>query len=187
MVLTSDSTVSATKSVDDIRPAESANETRGRIAASSKCVFASDAYDLTFQAMGTRCRVSFASAPKQAPALQNAVIDWVAAFESKYSRFLPGSLISQINAAAGVKAVAIDAETERLFALCDQMHFMTRGVFDPSALPLLRLWNWKRGEVPSDAGIATAMRLVGWRKVQRKPGEIFFANAGHGARYRRHG
>ena len=165
---------------DDFRAPESASETLARIQASCQMIARDGAQELTFQAMGTRCRISFAAAPNRARELQKLAIDWVAAFESKYSRFLAGSLISRINAAAGAGPVAIDAETERLFALCDQMHFMTRGVFDPSSLPLLRLWNWKRQQIPSSSEVERALRLVGWRKVQRKPGQIFLPEAGMG-------
>jgi thiamine biosynthesis lipoprotein len=166
--------------VDDFRPAETPKETRARITASAQSALLNGAYELSFQALGTRCRVSFAAAPNRARELQTLVLDWVAAFESKYSRFLPGSIISQINAAAGVKSVAIDAESERIFALCDQMHFLTRGVFDPTALPLLRLWNWKQAKIPAAVEIELAMRLVGWRKVQRTPGQIFLPESGMG-------
>lgn len=165
---------------DDFRAAESASETLARVQASCQMTARDGAQELTFQAMGTRCRISFAAMPNCARELQKLAIDWVGAFESKYSRFLPGSLISQINAAAGVEPIPIDAETERLFALCDQMHFMTRGVFDPTALPLLRLWNWKRQQIPSSSDVERALRLVGWRKVQRKPGQIFLPEPGMG-------
>lgn len=178
MVLTEE--MKPTLHADDFRSPESPAQTAARIQASSQAVLNNGAHELTFQAMGTRCRISFAAAAEKARELQKLALDWVVAFEAKYSRFLPSSLISQINAAAGIKPVLIDAETERLFALCDQMHFMTRGVFDPTSLPLLRVWNWKREQIPSDDEIAKAMRLIGWRKVQRKPGQIFLPEPGMG-------
>jgi thiamine biosynthesis lipoprotein len=112
--------------------------------------------------------------------LSATVLEWVAAFEAKYSRFLSGSLISRINAAAGLEPVAVDPETEQLFALCDQMHFITGGVFDPTALPLIALWNWKTATIPNSEAIASARRLVGWRKVQRTPGRVFLPEKGMG-------
>jgi thiamine biosynthesis lipoprotein len=169
----------ATKA-DEFRAPETASQTAARIHGSAQSVARGGAQELTFQAMGTRCRISFAAPANRVRDLQKLALDWVAAFEAKYSRFLPNSLISQINAAAGVKPILIDAETEKLFALCDQMHFMTRGVFDPSSLPLLRAWNWKREQIPTDGEIAAALRLVGWRKVQRKPGQIFLPEPGMG-------
>jgi thiamine biosynthesis lipoprotein len=133
-------------------------------------------YQLAFQAMNTHCRVNFATADAAlAQAFQQEVLAWVAGFEARYSRFLPDSLISRINAAAGKHWVEIDPETEALFQLCQEMIFLTRGTFDPTALPLLKLWNWKSrpSEVPDAAAVRRVMELVGWRKVARRPGGIF--------------
>ncbi len=146
-----------------------------RIRASAKVTARPGGHDLVFQAMATTCRVSFAASPAVAKSFAAAVVQWVADFEARYSRFLPDSLISRINQNAGVNWMDIDAETQRIFALCDEAHFLTRGVFDPTALPLIRLWNWKANPpvIPGEAEIAAAMQLVGWRKVQRAPGKIF--------------
>lgn len=137
---------------------------------------------LTFKALGTSCRIGFAAGKPLAHAWSGKVLEWVASFEAKYSRFQEGSLISKINAAAGLEEVVIDTDTEQLFALCDKMHFITGGVFDPSALPLVGLWDWKRplADVPSDAAIAVALERVGWSKVRRKPGSIFLPQRGMG-------
>jgi thiamine biosynthesis lipoprotein len=73
---------------------------------------------LTWSALGTRCEVQYAATSSaQAQAFETAAVAWVAAFEAKYSRFRPDSLISRINAAAGRAPVAIDAEMEGLLAL----------------------------------------------------------------------
>jgi len=136
---------------------------------------------LTWSALGTRCLVQYtATSEAQATAFETAAVGWVAAFEAKYSRFRPDSLLSRINAAAGLAPVAIDPEMEQLLALCDRLHFMTQGVLDPTALPLLRLWDHKAAHprLPADAEIAAARRLVGWKKVQRTPGRVFLPEPG---------
>jgi len=136
---------------------------------------------LAFHAMGTICRVQF-QAPN-APAgraYQSEVLDWVAQFEAKYSRFLNDSLVSRINAAAGEHWVETDAETETLLKFCGEMHFLTRGAFDPTALPLIKLWNWKANPpvLPTDGQLRAARELCGWNKVQKRPGAIFLPQAG---------
>jgi thiamine biosynthesis lipoprotein len=138
-------------------------------------------HKLTFQAMNTHCRVHFrAIDPRLAQGLQQEVLQWVAWFEARYSRFIPDSLISRINAAAGEHWVEIDRETEALLQLCQDMHFLTRGVFDPTATPLLRLWNWKAQPpvLPAAAAVKDALELVGLRKVERRPGAVFLPRAG---------
>ncbi|HZV33836.1 MAG TPA: FAD:protein FMN transferase, partial [Verrucomicrobiae bacterium] len=153
----------------------------GRVRASAQCTATSGLNQLTFAAMSTTCRVNFHGvAPDLARDFQQEVLRWVAWFESHYSRFIPESLIGRINAAAGLHWVEVDAETDALFNLCQEMVFFTRGVFDPTALPLLKLWNWKSkpAVVPSEKAVAQARELVGWRKIQRRKGGIFLPREG---------
>jgi FAD:protein FMN transferase len=138
-------------------------------------------HKLSFQAMNTACRVTFSTPnPNLAREFQAEVLQWVAGFEARYSRFINDSLIGRINLAAGLHWVEVDPETEALFNLCQEMVFFTRGVFDPTALPLIRLWNWKAKPpvIPSSDGIRRAQELVGWNKLQRRPGGIFLPQKG---------
>ncbi len=153
----------------------------GRVRQSSQCMATAGYYQLSFVAMSTHCRVNFVSADAAlAQRFQAEVLHWVAWFEAYYSRFIPDSLIGRINAAAGLHWVDVDPETDALFNLCQEMVFFTRGVFDPTALPLMRLWNWKAKPpvIPTDKAIAEARELVGWRKIQRRKGGIFLPRAG---------
>jgi thiamine biosynthesis lipoprotein len=137
---------------------------------------------LDFAALGTNCIIQYAApaGDPQAAAFERAVTGWVHAFEAKYSRFRPDSLLSRINAAAGRDWVEVDAEMDGLLKLCDTLHFMTQGILDPTTLPLIRLWNYKSDtpRVPTDAEIAAARALVGWKKVQRAPGKVFLPEPG---------
>ncbi len=136
-----------------------------------------------FQAMGTTCEIQHAVPDRAAgQAFVREAVAWVHAFEARYSRFRPGSLIGRINAAAGRDWVAIDAEAERLFALADQIHILTRGIIDPTLLPLLRLWNYRATapRVPSPDEITAASAKTGWKRVRREPGRIYLPEAGMG-------
>ena len=137
---------------------------------------------LTFPALGTTCEVQYA-APNgavQAAEFERAAVAWVTAFETKYSRFRPTSLVSRINAAAGHSWVEVDEDMNQLLALCDALYSMTRGLLDPTALPVIQLWNWKAAHpgIPTGEQIAAAHRLVGWTKVQRAAGRIFLPMPG---------
>lgn len=138
-------------------------------------------YRLQFQALGTECSVFFESSDRTAArSFSVAAVEWVGCFESKYSRFLDTSLLSEINRQAGRSWVAVDAETERLFALCDELAFMTYGQLDPTSLPLIALWDYrkKRSGLPSASEVADAKLLVGWSKVERRCGEVFLPRSG---------
>jgi thiamine biosynthesis lipoprotein len=138
-------------------------------------------YKLSFHAMNTTCRVNVLAANAGlARDFQQEVLKWIAWFEARYSRFIDDSLIGRINLAAGLHWVEVDAETNALFNLCQEMVFFTRGVFDPTSLPLIRLWNWKAKPpvIPDAEAIKRAQELVGWSKVQRRPGAIFLPQKG---------
>ncbi|HEY4300408.1 MAG TPA: FAD:protein FMN transferase [Candidatus Didemnitutus sp.] len=137
---------------------------------------------LTFAAMGTSCEIQYANPKGDTPAasFEAAALAWVQAFEAKYTRFRPTSLVGRINSAAGVAWVNVDEDMEQMMKLCDALYLMTQGVLDPTALPLLRLWDWKAETpaIPSSEAIANARRLVGWSKVQRAPGKVFLPEPG---------
>lgn len=160
---------------------DSSTVVRDRVRRSAQTSATGDFHKLTFQAMNTVCRVHFRTTnARLARDVQNEVLDWVAWFEARYSRFIPDSLIGQINSAAGKHWVDVDPETDALFNLCQEMIFFTRGVFDPTSLPLIRLWNWKANPpvVPDEPAIRAAQELVGWRKIQRRPCAIFLPREG---------
>jgi len=134
-----------------------------RITSSAQRVQVRGGTKLSFLAMGTHCEVTAEGTGPVLDRFFSAAIEWVAAFEAKYSRFLPESLISRINAAAGEHWVDVDTDTERLFKWYNELFFVTQRAFDPTTLPLLRLWNWKSEppRVPSEGEVAAARELVG--------------------------
>ena len=140
---------------------------------------------LTFQALGTECSIQFvADTETQANSFGQAVVDWVGKFEARYSRFRDDSLISRINAAAGRDWVEIDEEMELLLQLCDQLYMTTSGIFDPTALPLIRLWYRSLGmpvpEIPSDSAVRDAMGTSGLAPGGKGCGEDQVARRGDG-------
>lgn len=159
----------------------SSREVYWRVSHSARSVKEDRLHKLEFQAMGTRCAVQFHDVPGSlAKDFEQEVVSWVSEFEARYSRFIPDSLIGRINAAAGEHWVETDPETDRLFAFCQDLYFFTRGVFDPTSLPLIQLWNWKAQPpvLPGPEAIHRARELVGWNKIQRRPGGIFLPQRG---------
>jgi thiamine biosynthesis lipoprotein len=66
---------------------------------------------LRWAALGTECFIQYTcDDERKALAFEQAAQAWVAAFEAKYSRFRPDSLVSRINAAAGRDWVEVDEE-----------------------------------------------------------------------------
>ena len=117
---------------------------------------------------------------RKAQAFEQAARNWVEGFEAKYSRFRPTSLLSRINAAAGRDWVEVDAEMGRFLDLSGSLHAISRGLLDVTALPLMRLWDYKAAvpRIPSETEIAAARRLVGWPRVQREAGRVRLPEVG---------
>ncbi len=137
---------------------------------------------LEFHALGTTCKLLFA-APSyaEAAAFKQEAADWVANFESIFSRFKPESLVSRINA-AGTDWVELPPEAESLFALCDWFYWATHGIFDPSMLPVITLWDYHTPTptVPTDEAIAAALTHCGWQRVEHRKGRIRLTEPGMG-------
>ena len=133
-----------------------------------------DMYRLAFFAMGTECQVTFSAVSRAAAdRFRLAAFQWLAGFEATFSRFLPDSLISQLNREAGGSWIPVTEEAEAIFKLCDWYVWVTRGLFDPTALPLLRLWDYKAEfpRLPAPDEVRAAKALVGWKRVERRAGE----------------
>ncbi len=129
-----------------------------------------------WSALGTECLIQYATDEAVAgERFEAAAVAWVESFEAKYSRYRPDSLVSRINAAAGRHWVEVDEEADRLLDICAAIHRLSAGLLDATALPLMRLWDYKAPvpRLPSASEIEAARGLVGWAKVQRTPGGIF--------------
>jgi len=138
---------------------------------------------VAFRALGTDCYIQFrCEDAKRALEFVAAALGWLSAFEAKFSRFKPDSLVSRINQAAGKEWVPVDAEMETMLDLADAMYRLTDGVMDASMLPLIKVWDWKvvHERLPSDEEIARAMSLSNWKDVKRKGGTVFLPREGMG-------
>ncbi len=146
-----------------------------------------DFHRLKCRAMSTPVNIAFTASPAVAKEFGREAIEWIAHFEARYSRFLPESIVGQINAASGGDWFELDEDADRLLLLCADMHCLTRGVFDPATLPLLRIWDWKAQppRIPPDSAILAAHEISGWDKVQRRPRGNPPANRRDGNRPRR--
>jgi thiamine biosynthesis lipoprotein len=135
----------------------------------------------TFRALGTECMLHFM--PENSTQATQFIVQatqWVEAFEARYSRYKTDSLISKINRHAGFEWTTLTPEDEVVFGLCDSLHFLSQGIFDPTVLAVSRLWDYKANppSVPTYHEVKSAMELVGWKKVERKPGKIHLPKVG---------
>lgn len=138
-------------------------------------------FKLSFNAIGSHCLIQFRTGEAEnARAFRTAALGWLRDFEATFSRFIPDSELSQVNAAAGGAAVGISPGFEKMLELCDLVHSLSGGVHDPTSLPLTALWDRAAADqqVPSKEKMAATLELVGWRKVERSPGFVRLPRGG---------
>ncbi|MEI6847522.1 MAG: FAD:protein FMN transferase [Chlorobiaceae bacterium] len=136
-------------------------------------------FRFAFQAMASRCEVVLASASKdKAVSVARLAIDEISRIERKYSRYEAESIVSMINAAAGVGFVECDEETLSLMGYADILYESSDGLFDITAGILRKAWNFNHAVVPHSVTLSPLLDLIGWKKVERKSNAIRLHSAG---------
>jgi FAD:protein FMN transferase len=127
----------------------------------------------SFRAMASPCGVlAEVGDRRDAERILSIVTSEARRVESKFSRYLPDSVVSAIHRGAG-SFVAVDAETERLLDFAGRLHDLSRGRFDITSGALRAAWTFDGSDrVPAAAAIARALSHVGWTRVRREPGRI---------------
>jgi len=136
-------------------------------------------YRFGFDAMGGGGEVVLASESKaKGHTIANLVLEEVARIEYKYSRYRPESIVSQINAAAGVDFVEYDEETASLFQYVDTLYDKSDGLFDMTSGVLRHAWDFSKALLPDQTTLSGQLALVGWNRVERQGSAIRLPVAG---------
>lgn len=116
--------------------------------------------------MASPCEVLFDLAENtQAQWLGQLACDEAGRIESKFSRYLPGNIIHQINNSDGA-AVEVDPETAGLLDFANHLHQLSNGRFDITSGVLRRLWHFDGGDrIPSRKQAKALLPLVGWNRI----------------------
>jgi len=132
-----------------------------------------------FTAMASPCQIVLDGRDERLLArAADAAIAEVRRIESKYSRYLPASVVSRINAAAGAAPVEVDEETASLLDFAGELWRVSEGLFDATSGVLRRAWDFKQARVPEAAELQALLPLVGWPQVERKAGGVRLPRAG---------
>jgi FAD:protein FMN transferase len=107
-----------------------------------------------------------------------AAVAEVRRIESKFSRYLPHSVVSRINAAAGGAAVDVDAETASLLDFAASLWESSGGLFDATSGVLRRAWDFSAARLPEAGRIESLLPLVGWDLVEWNGAKIRLPQAG---------
>lgn len=120
----------------------------------------------SFFAMGSPCEVLIeSSSAREARQLTALVAAEAWRVEDKFSRYLAGNIIDQINRAEG-RPVEVDEETARLLNFAAMLHAASEQRFDITSGVLRRVWTFDGSNaVPAAEAIAAVLEQVGWQRV----------------------
>lgn len=134
--------------------------------------------------MGTNLEVTFSGLDEAgAERAFGAVVREFERLDRELSEWRPRSPVSEVNAAAGVRAVKVPDELFKIVSAALTVSRVTDGAFDITWAALRGLWNFNPGgahPVPGDLEISRRLGLVNWRDVvlDRKAGTVFLARKG---------
>ncbi|MBI5279824.1 MAG: FAD:protein FMN transferase [Burkholderiales bacterium] len=121
-----------------------------------------------FTAMASPCEIAIDGRDERAmKRAADAAIAEVRRIESKFSRYLPQSMVSRINAAAGGGAVEVDEETASLLDFAAELFKLSDGLFDATSGVLRRAWDFRSARMPGEGELEALLPLVGWQQVER--------------------
>jgi thiamine biosynthesis lipoprotein len=137
-------------------------------------------FNFSFKAMGTLCELQlFSEHPGQANRLSKRVIADVQRLEAKYSRYLPDSLLSEINQVAKLGgSIAVDDETAYLLNYAETCFQQSDGLFDITSGILRHAWRFHAERLPSQEEIDPLLENVGWRKLNWQAPTLEFLQPG---------
>jgi thiamine biosynthesis lipoprotein len=120
-----------------------------------------------FFAMGCPCQVLIETGDIElAEMLLSKVRDEAWRIEALWSRYLPTSLIQQINEHPE-QVHELDAETSAVIDYCKRLWELSDGAFDITSGVLREVWTFDGGTtVPSKFEVAGIMQNVGWHRVE---------------------
>jgi thiamine biosynthesis lipoprotein len=125
-------------------------------------------FGVSFNAMASRCEVRLAARDEdEARKLAQPAMDEVRRIETKYSRYRSDSIVSRINALAGIDAVECDDETQALLDYADALYRASDGLFDITSGVLRRAWDFRNPKLPAADQLQPLLALVGWQHVRR--------------------
>jgi FAD:protein FMN transferase len=123
--------------------------------------------------MGTSISVElWADDRAQGEAAIAAVMDEMHRIDRCMSPHKPDSELSRINRDAALAPVLLSAEMARLLIRAKEFSALSEGAFDITYAVVGQLYDYRQGIRPSEAALARACTLVGWRNLIIEPHPI---------------
>lgn len=121
----------------------------------------------SFDAMASPCEVLVATQDEaRAMELAERVAAEAWRIERKYSRYVAGNVVHEINRARG-RTVTVDLETAGLLDYAETLFELSEGRFDITSGVLRHAWRFDGSDrVPAPDEVSALLRRVGWQRVR---------------------
>ena len=150
----------------------------------SSCARKDKMYKESRTLMDTYCTITVVSPSKEraAEAIDKGFVE-IKKLELLLNYFSDRSEITAINKAAGIRPVKVSRETLDMMRKTLEISKATRGTFDPTLAPIIKLWDFSKkrldNSVPDSRVIKDILKLVDYRKIEiNNKSEVFLAKKG---------
>lgn len=126
-----------------------------------------------FTAMASPCEVQLRAVSRgTAEQVLQVVATEAWRVEQRFSRYRDDNIVAALQRANG-EWLAVDDEFDRLLDYADTCWKLSGGRFDVTSGVLRRVWRFDGSErIPTADQVAALLPLIGWGKVERRPGQI---------------
>lgn len=110
--------------------------------------------------------------PAKAEPVATAIFTEIARLNGIFSDYEPASELNRLCQKSGqAEPVAVSPELFDILDRSRKMSVLTKGLFDITLAPCIRLWrrSRRRGELPDDATLAAARARTGWTHLELDP------------------
>jgi thiamine biosynthesis lipoprotein len=137
-------------------------------------------HNYSFSAMGSNCElVLYATNNQHSDQAADLVMAETWRIEKKYSRYIDGNTLSDINHAAMTgEKINLDDETAELLTCIFSAFYFSGRLFDISSGVLRRVWDFSSGKLPSPSSIEQILPLIGLNKIVWVPPHLQFLHSG---------
>ena len=137
-------------------------------------VVAAEPVAVSGRAMGTTWTVKFLPLENgmRTVEIEHRIADRLEQLERIFSTYRPSSEIAKFNATGGTGWVSVSPELAAAAVQARQISERTRGAFDVTADPLIRMWGFgpegRRSTLPTPQEIAATRLKVDWRQLEAR-------------------
>lgn len=140
------------------------------------------AFRRRFSALGTQIQLTIYNTPTSlAVAASEAAFREMATIHRLMSTHDPHSQLSQVNRRAGRTAMEVDSRVIEVVRESLKWSRLSKGVFDPTILPLLKTWgfrDYRFDRSPDEFRLRRALDRVGWQRVRLEGNSLGLEKAG---------